>query len=70
MTRSLLAELAALQRSGVSIGVTVTGPGQADTIDRALEVGLFDTVQATWNLLERSAGRRCSALTTLDWASS
>jgi aryl-alcohol dehydrogenase-like predicted oxidoreductase len=52
---ALLVELAALRRSGVAIGVTVTGPGQADTIDRALEIGVFDTVQATWNLLERSA---------------
>jgi aryl-alcohol dehydrogenase-like predicted oxidoreductase len=51
----LLAELATLRLSGVAIGLTVTGPGQADTIDRALEVGVFDTVQATWNLLERSA---------------
>jgi len=51
----LLAELAALRRSGVSVGVTVTGPGQAETIDRALAMGVFDTVQATWNLLERSA---------------
>jgi aryl-alcohol dehydrogenase-like predicted oxidoreductase len=51
----LLAELAALQRSGVAVGLTVTGPGQAETIDRALEVGIFETVQATWNLLERSA---------------
>jgi aryl-alcohol dehydrogenase-like predicted oxidoreductase len=51
----LLAELAALRRTGVSVGLTVTGPGQADTIDRALAIGVFDTVQATWNLLERSA---------------
>jgi aryl-alcohol dehydrogenase-like predicted oxidoreductase len=51
----LLAELAALRQSGVAVGVTVTGPGQAETIDRALETGVFDTVQATWNLLERSA---------------
>ena len=51
----LIAGLAALRRSGVSIGITVTGPGQSETIDRALEMGAFDTVQATWNLLERSA---------------
>jgi aryl-alcohol dehydrogenase-like predicted oxidoreductase len=51
----LLADLIALRRSGVAVGVTVTGPGQAETIDRALEIGIFDTVQATWNLLERSA---------------
>jgi aryl-alcohol dehydrogenase-like predicted oxidoreductase len=41
---------------GVSIGLTVTGPHQSETIERALAVGLFDTVEATWNLLDRSAG--------------
>jgi aryl-alcohol dehydrogenase-like predicted oxidoreductase len=42
--------------SALAIGFTVTGPGQAERIERALEVGGFDTVQATWNLLERLAG--------------
>ena len=42
--------------TGVRIGLSVTGPAQAATIDRALEVGGFDEVQATWNLHERSAG--------------
>jgi aryl-alcohol dehydrogenase-like predicted oxidoreductase len=51
----LLSELAELRRSRVAVGLTVTGQRQADTIDRALEAGIFDTVQATWNLLERSA---------------
>jgi aryl-alcohol dehydrogenase-like predicted oxidoreductase len=54
---TVLDELARLRASGLSIGVTVTGPGQAETIERALEVGGFDAVQATWNLLERAAGR-------------
>ncbi len=54
--RAVLDELARLRASGVSIGLTVTGPRQAQTIDRALEVASFDTVQATWNLLERGAG--------------
>jgi aryl-alcohol dehydrogenase-like predicted oxidoreductase len=49
------AELAALRETGVQIGLTVTGAGQADTIDHALAVGGFDAVQATWNLHERSA---------------
>jgi aryl-alcohol dehydrogenase-like predicted oxidoreductase len=53
--RAVLEELARLRASGVSIGVSVTGPKQADTIERALEVGGFDAVQATWNLLDRSA---------------
>jgi aryl-alcohol dehydrogenase-like predicted oxidoreductase len=59
--RAVLDELAGLRASGVSIGLTVTGPGQAETIDRALEVGGFDTVQATWNLLEQGAGSALKA---------
>lgn len=49
-------ELADLRRTGVFIGLTTTGPHQAQTIERALEVGGFDSVQSTFNLLERSAG--------------
>jgi aryl-alcohol dehydrogenase-like predicted oxidoreductase len=52
---AVLEELAAQRANGLAIGLTVTGPGQAQTIERAIEVGGFDTVQATWNLLERSA---------------
>jgi aryl-alcohol dehydrogenase-like predicted oxidoreductase len=58
---AVLEELARLRASGLSIGITVTGPAQAETIERALEVGAFDTVQATWNLLERSAGSALAA---------
>jgi aryl-alcohol dehydrogenase-like predicted oxidoreductase len=50
-----LGELRRLKETGLAIGVTVSGPRQAETIERALAVGVFDTVQATWNLLERSA---------------
>jgi aryl-alcohol dehydrogenase-like predicted oxidoreductase len=53
--RAVLDELARLRETGLAIGLTVTGPRQSETIERALEVGGFDTVQATWNLLERSA---------------
>jgi aryl-alcohol dehydrogenase-like predicted oxidoreductase len=49
------AGLAALRERGVGVGLTVTGAGQAETIERALEIGGFDAVQATWNLHERSA---------------
>jgi len=52
----VLAELGRLRAGGLAVGLTVTGPRQAETIERAIEVGSFDTVQATWNLLERSAG--------------
>jgi aryl-alcohol dehydrogenase-like predicted oxidoreductase len=50
------AELAGLREQGLRIGFTVTGPRQGQTIEHALELGGFDTVQATWNLMERSAG--------------
>jgi aryl-alcohol dehydrogenase-like predicted oxidoreductase len=50
------AELERLRAGGLVVGLTVTGPRQAETIERAVELGRFDTVQATWNLLERSAG--------------
>jgi aryl-alcohol dehydrogenase-like predicted oxidoreductase len=53
---AVLGELARLRETGLAIGLTTTGPNQGETIERALEVGGFDTVQATWNLLERSAG--------------
>ena len=48
-------ELATLRDSGIRVGLSVTGPQQAATIEHALHVGGFDAVQATWNLHERSA---------------
>ena len=59
--RAVLAELARVRADGMSVGLSVTGPGQARTIERALEVGGFDSVQATWNLLEMSAGPALAA---------
>jgi aryl-alcohol dehydrogenase-like predicted oxidoreductase len=52
---AVIEELSRLRANGLLIGFTVTGPRQRETIERALEVGAFDTVQATWNLMERSA---------------
>ncbi len=57
----VLDELGRLQSEGLAIGLTVTGPRQADVIRRALDVNtrranLLQVVQATWNLLEPSAG--------------
>ena len=59
--REVLDELTALRSTGVFIGLTTTGPEQGATIERALEVGRFDVVQSTWNLLERSAGPALAA---------
>jgi aryl-alcohol dehydrogenase-like predicted oxidoreductase len=58
---AVLEELASLRASGLAIGISVTGPRQSETIERALEVGGFDAVQATWNVLERSAGEALAA---------
>lgn len=57
----VLDELARLRDGGLLVGLSVTGPRQADTVRRALEVTrggsrVFAAVQATWNLLEPSAG--------------
>jgi aryl-alcohol dehydrogenase-like predicted oxidoreductase len=52
---AVLADLRELRAGGVAIGVTVSGPSQPEAIDRARELGIFDTVQATWNLHERAA---------------
>jgi len=57
----VLHELARLRAEGLAIGLTLSGPRQAATLDRAMQVRvadepLFDVVQATWNLLEPSAG--------------
>lgn len=51
-----------LKNSGIKVGLSVSGPQQAATIDKALTIKmgnelLFDSVQATWNLLERSASQ-------------
>jgi aryl-alcohol dehydrogenase-like predicted oxidoreductase len=59
--RDVRDELARLRDDGVFVGLTVTGPRQADTIERALAAGGFDAVQATWNLRERSAARALGA---------
>jgi aryl-alcohol dehydrogenase-like predicted oxidoreductase len=52
---AVLEELEGVRVRGIEIGLTVTGPRQRETIERALELGRFATVEATWNVLERSA---------------
>lgn len=50
-----------LARLPVRVGLSLTGPEQADVLRRALDVRvdgapIFSTVQASWNLLEPSVG--------------
>jgi aryl-alcohol dehydrogenase-like predicted oxidoreductase len=59
--RTVLGALAGLRAGGTRVGLSVSGPQQAGAIRRALDVELdgrrlFDCVQATWNVLEPSAG--------------
>ncbi|MCA1223857.1 aldo/keto reductase [Streptomyces sp. 8L] len=59
--RALQEELAALAAGGVTVGLSTSGPAQAEAIRAALALEvdgapLFSTVQATYNLLETSAG--------------
>ncbi len=57
----VLDRLAEIRSEGVTIGLSTSGPNQAEVIRKALSIKrdgarLFDTVQSTWNLLEPSAG--------------
>ena len=59
--REVLKELARLKESGIAIGLSVSGPRQAEVVTSATSLELdgrplFDCVQATWNLLEPAAG--------------
>jgi aryl-alcohol dehydrogenase-like predicted oxidoreductase len=53
--------MAGLRERGIRVGISTSGPAQAATVRRALAVTvsgvpLFTSFQATWNLLEPSAG--------------
>jgi aryl-alcohol dehydrogenase-like predicted oxidoreductase len=57
----VLEELAHLREKGIRIGLSLTGTAQAEVLRKAMGIildgsPLFECVQATWNLLERSAG--------------
>lgn len=59
--RAVLAALAELRETGVVVGLSVSGPFQAETVRHAVRIHvdgtpLFTSVQATWNPLEPSAG--------------
>ena len=55
----VLRRLAQMKARGIKIGLSLSGMNQAETLEKALEIEiegirLFDAVQATFNLLERS----------------
>ena len=64
--KSVLGELARLKSEGIAIGLSVSGFRQKEMIHESAMllvdgVRLFDSVQATWNLLEQSAGEALAA---------
>lgn len=67
---AVLKKLAEMRNSGLLIGLSVSGPNQAAVIEKALSIQLdgkrlFDSIQATWNLLEQSAGSSLQAASDL-----
>lgn len=62
----VLSKLSELKQTGLKIGLSLSGVKQAETLEKALRIEqngsrLFDTVQATYNLLETSAGKMLGA---------
>src|SRR4029453_13355212 len=70
--RAVLDELGRLREQDLWVGLSPSGPAPADTSRRALEVteagaAPFACVQATWNLLERSAGPALAEASAAGW---
>ncbi|MCI0569523.1 MAG: aldo/keto reductase [Myxococcaceae bacterium] len=68
----VLGALVRLREEGVEVGLTLSGPRQADVLRRALEVRadgrpVFGCVQATFNLLERSVGPALAEARAAGW---
>ena len=64
--KEILGHLAGLRDKGIRIGLSLTGTGQGEVLRKAMGIildgsHLFECVQATWNLLERSAGPALAA---------
>ncbi|MFC6355870.1 aldo/keto reductase [Luethyella okanaganae] len=67
---ALLERLAELAASGVRVGLSTSGPGQARVLEQVLALGdaaPFSAVQTTWNLLEQSAGEALKAAHASGW---
>jgi aryl-alcohol dehydrogenase-like predicted oxidoreductase len=70
---ALLSALSRLRAGGVLIGLSTSGPHQAETIRRALPVTvdgqqLFTAAEVTWNLLEPSVGSAAAEAAAAGWA--
>jgi aryl-alcohol dehydrogenase-like predicted oxidoreductase len=69
----LLTALSRLRAEGVIIGLSASGPHQAETVRRALPLTvdgqqLFTATEVTWNLLEPSVGPAVEEAAAAGWA--
>jgi len=69
---AVLARLAVLRDGGLPVGLSLSGARQSDTLRRALDIRiggqlLFSAVQATWNVLEPSAGAALADAHAAGW---
>ena len=69
---NVLDRLAELRDTGLRIGLSVSGPQQADVIRAAMKCRrgssqVFSAVQATWNLLETSASNALQEASDCGW---
>lgn len=67
-----LRRLAELAAEGTAVGLTLSGPHQTATLERAMTLDVdgttpFTCVQATWNLLEPSVGGALAAAHDAGW---
>jgi aryl-alcohol dehydrogenase-like predicted oxidoreductase len=63
----VLRAMAELREQGVIPGLSLSGPRQAETLRRAMGLGVFGCVQATWNVLEPSAGQALAEAHRAGW---
>jgi len=71
--RPLLSALAGLRDQGVLLGLSTSGPHQADALRRALDItvggeALFGAAEVTWNLLETSVADVAADAAQAGWA--
>jgi aryl-alcohol dehydrogenase-like predicted oxidoreductase len=70
--RAVLSALNELRAGGLVIGLSVSGPRQAEVIRRAMSINVdgvnpFQSVQATWNILEPSSGAALAEAHAAGW---
>ncbi|WP_328522089.1 aldo/keto reductase [Kribbella sp. NBC_00359] len=66
--KQLLGRLRQLADDGVRVGLSTSGPQQAETLRKAIDLGgPFTAVQATWNVLETSAGKALAEAHDVGW---